>query len=814
MNLSDVIINVSENKEEFDFSTFFTEKQGYTFLVGAGISMDPPSNVPSARMFVRELFTYYAPKEELEYLESLESLRYEFLVEKIQSLFDNDLTFLDYLDLIKEPNDIHLFLTNMVFRYNYIITTNFDYLIETAMKNELSTYPMYHSYHKNFMIIITKEDFENDVRLKFPIIKIHGSKYDCIKGRYTADSLVTTLSALGKERERGKTFAIEPYKRRIIDDVTRDKNLVVMGYSGNDDFDISPMLRELNLNKMLLWIDHDPNKVIGSKEEVYQYNPIENPNDVINSNDFTKLDKLLIELASTKNLKVIKIKANTIEFVRSRLAPIYKARFDRPKRTISKETMSFNDYMKEHYIKKAESSKYRLAHEIYSELGDIPSAERTAYQGLNVAKQENDQIGEVYFTNAIGLIELSKGNGPKALSQFEQTLQLIEKTHQVNEKIAVLHNIGEYYRKQGDLKNAFKYVFEANSSMKEDTPNTLKLSILNSLGVLYNENGDIPNAIKSLEAALVIAEKLGDLFSKALMYNNLSGINLSQGLLEPALKYASESLKIDKQLGNLDDMASNLNTIGNIYRTAGYYDQALQYLQKAYTLSKQIQKLSITSLSVNTIGGIYFQLGKYDLAMEKYTEAYEIRKAIGDLSGQTTSLNNISLIYHSRRDYMRALEFINQSIALSEEIGEKKYLGVRYGNRASIYQTLNIKDKALEDFKKALSIEESQGHMEGIASQLTNIAGILGDMGKHDETFEYYTKVLNILENLGIKPGIANSLNNLGVIYYKYKKDYEKAIDYLQRAVEIYKEINLPNKLLETMNNLNVIKQKYESQKK
>ena len=86
MNVSDVIIDVSENKEEFDFSTLFTEKQGYSFLVGAGISMDPPSNVPSARMFVRELFNYYAPKEELENLESLESLRYEFLVEKYEKL--------------------------------------------------------------------------------------------------------------------------------------------------------------------------------------------------------------------------------------------------------------------------------------------------------------------------------------------------------------------------------------------------------------------------------------------------------------------------------------------------------------------------------------------------------------------------------------------------------------------------------------------------------------------------------------------------------------------------------------------------------
>jgi tetratricopeptide (TPR) repeat protein len=810
MNLKENIVRLSGDDKKFDFSSLFSEKCLYTFLVGAGISMDPPSNVPSARMFVKELFNYYAPKEEIEHLEQLESLRYEFLVEKVQNLFDKDLKFLDYLDQVKQPNAIHVFLANMIMRYNYVITTNFDYLIETAMKNILSTYPMYHNYHQNFMIIITRDDYEKNVRLKFPVIKIHGSKWDCIQGRLTSKSLITTISALGKEREKGKTFAIEPYKKKLVDSITRDQILVVMGYSGSDDFDISPMLKELNLNKALLWIEHDQN-VESGKEEVYQYKPLDNLTEAKSFAEFTKLDKLLIELASIKNLTVYKIKARTIDFVKNTLAPIYRETFNTLKEEESGKIISFNEYMKQHHLKVIESSKYRLAHEIYYDLGEIESAERTALQGLNLSKQESDKINETYFTNAIGLIELSKGNNEKALAQFESTLQLTENTNQINEKVAVFNNLAELYRKKGDLKNVFTNLTKASNLMNDNSPNLLKFSILNGLGVLYRDNGDVNNAVKNLEAALEIAEKAGDLFNKALCYNNLAGIKISQGQLNPALNYASEALKIDEQLGDLDEMSSTLNTIGNIYRVAGYYDQALQYLQRAYQIATKIQKFSVISLAVNAIGVIYFQLGKLDLAMEKYSEAYEIRKKTGDLSGQATSLNNLSLIYRAKSDYKTALEYLNQSIAITEQIGEKNHLGLRYGNRASIYEARKEFEKALEEYKKALAIEQSQEHLEGMANQLTNIGGILGDLGRYDETLEHYEKALKIMENLGIKPGIAQALNDLGIIYYKYKKNYERSIDYLQRALEIYKELNISNMIMTTMNNLDHIKREFES---
>ncbi|MCJ7650078.1 MAG: SIR2 family protein, partial [Candidatus Lokiarchaeota archaeon] len=433
--------------------------RSYTFLVGAGISMDPPSCVPSARMFVNELFKYYAPKEEIESLSGLDSLRYEFLIEKIENLFDKELKFLDYLDEVKEPNANHVFLANMIMRFNYVITTNFDFLLELALKNKLAPYLMTHPYHKKVMIIITKEDYEKNVKSQFPIVKIHGSKWDCIKGRPTKNSLVTTISALGKDREKGKTFAIELYKKRLIDSIMQYRDLIVMGYSGSDDFDIGPMLKELTSIKRLIWIEHDQNL---ETEEIFTYNPLKvsklSPN-----LELSKQDSMLLEIAIKNNIEVYKIKTNTINFVKNRLAPIFNENFDTLNKAPSKQIPSFSDYMKVNHFKATNSSKYRLAHEIYSELGEIQYAERTALTGLTLSKKENNDINEMYFTNALGLLYSTNGELDKAFEKLHEALQLTERLNQKNEKIGVLINIGELYRKKADIKNALKYTIEASN---------------------------------------------------------------------------------------------------------------------------------------------------------------------------------------------------------------------------------------------------------------------------------------------------------------------------------------------------------------
>ena len=805
----DYIFKLSDTSEISQNSRLFNEKRFYTFLVGAGISMDPPSNVPSARMFVRELFNYYAPKNEIETLSKLENLRYEYLVEKIQNLFDKDLTFLSYLDWVTIPNANHLFLAQMILRYHYVITTNFDYLIEIALKSQLVGYPAYDPIYKKIMVIITKDDYEKNVRFQYPVIKIHGSKRDSITGRYTADSLITTISALGKDREKGRTFAIEPFKRKLIDSITQGRDLIVMGYSGSDDFDISPMLKELTTVKRIIWIDHNSDT---ETEEYYQYRSLD-PSKLTSISNLSKLDTILLELASKNKIEVLKVKANTINFVKQRLTKIFNVTINKVKENVLMKGQSFTKFMEKYHIKKPESFKYRLTHEIYNDLGVIESAERTAKIGLDLSKEENNDINTLYFTNALGLLYLTKGELEKGLGQFNATLELTNKLDKVNEKIAVLINIGEYYREKGDLKNAFKYIFEASDIISDETPNLLKYSIFNVLGVIYRANGDVPNAVKHLEMALEVAEKMGDLFRKSSIYNNLAGIYLFQGRLEPALKNASEALKIDELLGDLDDMASNLNTIGNIYRIAGQNKEALNFLERAYKVAEKVKKMRVKSLAANSIGVIYYSLGNLDMALKMYNEAYDIRKNLGDLSGQATSLNNIGLIYRTKRDYKTADEYFTQSIKIAEEIGEKTHLGVRYANRASIFEAFREFEKALEEYKKALAIEQSQQNLHGVGTQLMNIGGILGDLGQHEECIQNYTKALNIMEELKIKPGIAQALNNLGSVYYKFNREFEKAIPLLERALEIYQEISDPQMENLTRQNLAHIKQQYEIQK-
>ena len=57
-------------KFEGNLEIIFPKDGKYTFLVGAGASMDAPTSMPSAREIVSTLLNLCAPKEEIERLKS------------------------------------------------------------------------------------------------------------------------------------------------------------------------------------------------------------------------------------------------------------------------------------------------------------------------------------------------------------------------------------------------------------------------------------------------------------------------------------------------------------------------------------------------------------------------------------------------------------------------------------------------------------------------------------------------------------------------------------------------------------------------
>ncbi len=169
-----------------------------TFLVGAGCSIDKPSSLPSGRDMMK-LIVEFSCHEEI--LVNNDGLRFEQLVEIFMDLLDNDLHCIDYFSECSHPNSIHFFLAKMIQKGHFVITTNFDSLIEHSLVK--IGIP-----NDQIIPIITKKEFgiyNNPYELFeknfFTVYKIHGSPSDIIKNTSKNDlkkSLIISIEVYMK----------------------------------------------------------------------------------------------------------------------------------------------------------------------------------------------------------------------------------------------------------------------------------------------------------------------------------------------------------------------------------------------------------------------------------------------------------------------------------------------------------------------------------------------------------------------------------------------------------------------------------------
>ncbi|MFX1239162.1 MAG: hypothetical protein ACFE8P_15785, partial [Promethearchaeota archaeon] len=105
-----------------------------TFLVGAGCSKDAPSCLPLGQEMIEAIVRHTCTESEVEKILSIENLRFEQVVEIVRDSLDPELKLIDYYGECESPNFQHIFLAEMLKKGNFLVTTNFDFLIEYALQ--------------------------------------------------------------------------------------------------------------------------------------------------------------------------------------------------------------------------------------------------------------------------------------------------------------------------------------------------------------------------------------------------------------------------------------------------------------------------------------------------------------------------------------------------------------------------------------------------------------------------------------------------------------------------------------------------------
>ena len=240
-----IIISNAIQHREFEMSS-----ANRIYLVGAGISLDRPSNVMAAWPLLKMLFRWIAGGENTDYQQLLSAmdpntyanpyaaLRFEAVIQAIQHVVQPPADFLKWIEFFGEPNLCHYCLAQEIADGALVVTVNFDNRIERAC-SDLSIDP------SRFVL----SPSHRRPQAHHGLLKIHGTFP--LRGRAKPWA---TLSQIG---QAGLGFSRFPAFRRFLREKSKDKHLIVMGYSASDHFDVVPLLENDCFASKISWMDFE-----------------------------------------------------------------------------------------------------------------------------------------------------------------------------------------------------------------------------------------------------------------------------------------------------------------------------------------------------------------------------------------------------------------------------------------------------------------------------------------------------------------------------------------------------------------------------
>ncbi|MGH7493847.1 MAG: SIR2 family protein [bacterium] len=260
-------------------------------LAGAGISVDAPASLPSGELFLEGLLYQLAPSHKMAQdllLHAGRFVRLDALMKRLVDEIDPGLCVLDYFDARTSANDLHRGLARLLAQSQPVLTTNFDWGIEAACREA----------HAPFASIYNAagcQDFLRGRLIPAPLLlKLHGSLRDA-EGNDIRSAVCEILPRV--DRNNG-VFGLHPEFRQACEQILRQHDLVVAGYSGANDFDVSEMLAATESTRQLLWIRHVHYHAASGGVQILGWSDIEkNFNDALSGQSALPRDvQLLYEL--------------------------------------------------------------------------------------------------------------------------------------------------------------------------------------------------------------------------------------------------------------------------------------------------------------------------------------------------------------------------------------------------------------------------------------------------------------------------------------------------------------------------------------
>jgi tetratricopeptide (TPR) repeat protein len=643
-----------------------------TFLCGAGISCEPPTRLALAREIKTEIIYHFCTPYTIARIMALNELRFEELVEFVVRIFDKELILYDYFTLERKTNLLHQFLAKQIEDHNLVITTNFDHFIESALLS-------LNIESRDIFPIIAEPEFQefkargkesNEV---FPILKLHGSVMCIHDGSERKASLKATLTSL-VEGKGMNLFGLEPWKGRIMEAWTRQRILVVVGYSGTDDYDIIPTLNAIHELQGIIWISHDPNRP--QNEEILFSTKVQDAH-----GKFLKSFK-----EEHPETRVFDVRGNTATL-------LGLAKYDG---TEDDRNVSFGSFIEERFKDPSPLMKALISSKI------LLSTEHKKNAKIALKCCEDaliDPIGDIELELGLkinkGLAHLQCGDYNAASTVMRNILDRAKSKGMLGYVTFALNDLGAYYLSSNELSIALKF-FQQSLKMAQtglqhvtDPESTILYKEMivdrqNNIATVYQNQGRIKEAIELYSESQNFVAEVPNQDVKIRYHLNIGAAYLEKGGadIKKAAFHFTEARTIALVTKKPYHLAYSSLNCGFLFDKTGEMEKALKSFENAKDLFLSIDKRDDYGTCLYNIADILWKKGEKDKAFQSYNDALRVFPS-NAIHKKATCQNNYASAYLQEEDYssasilferaIKALDSANlQGSALYKIISENK----------------------------------------------------------------------------------------------------------------------------------------------
>ena len=716
---------------------------GTAIFCGAGISFH--SGLPLAASLVGYLLEGLSLDKDDIALILNSPLPFEAFIEILRSNSDD---ILPILTIFKQgvPNHAHQLIARLA-RAGYlktICTTNFDLLLERSLEsNDLQRGRDYRTYE-------TEDDFEQlsakDDLIR--LIKIHG----------TADKPETMAITLQQVSSR----ITSAKRQRAIDYVFSNgshKNVLIIGYSCSDIFDVSPQIQDIRDNRKPVflvdhsatekrladiqsrqfknpfhkfsnskWLIYDTDKIVetlwqGCLDEPFCVEISAPPNNVWKKN----VDQWFAEMTLVNRLNIagqlfchLSVFDRAVDYF-SRALPLSRRSQRGHEVGLLSNLASCWVYL-DKYVEatKCAEEALALAQEggadddgaaplnvlgaIFSNTGRYHNAKQCFQKVRDVARMTVNKKLELSALTSLGNTYIDLCDYPAAIDAIEQSVDVAKALGEKQSEVRSIASLGVAYSALGAGETALAKFKESLRGAVEIGDRFGEAAVYVNLGLLHHNRGDDQEALEALEHGQRIAHEVGNQKLERNAAEHCGHICLLRGDTRGAEDQYGHALAISRGIGDSAGEGKAIGNLGRVFNEYGNLRLAKEYYERALSIATQIGDKQGGENWTGNLGVLLGSEGMYTEAERKLTEALELASEIGDKENEALWTGHLGTVENYRQHYQSALRYFEQAVRLARECGSRRMESRLLGHCGDVLWVLGSWERAREEYGKAAAI--------------------------------------------------------------------------------------------------------------